>query len=566
MDRLQVAQKSSQVDLLKQFPSMLSKALTSVSERPSFIKKISKPLNMTDHSPEIEIIQQTPILTDEETPEQLYSADRNFYVNRMLEVVPLDDATFKITNFTPTDFEKVTVFMQLSDIGSPIALGCLNELKGHSQLICRYPFVKKEQSYKTDTDYRIVLGPNTRLSECQPVFEVYTDHRVFEKLQQIKVNWQIRFYHKTNQGGTDVTPQYARAYTALIPEIACIVSSDEYQDLFLKGQFGLWRDLDHLENEDGTDNTTTFSSEELKVIYENGMNFQVYRLGVLADDSGIGGTGFCTNNFARIALVKYYFSWEDDAIFETFGHEYGHAVCFPQGYTNHETNIPHLDFYKGNGGLFSKLYQQLINSDRLPFSQPGITPNVIMGFGKEFSRIDRLLDKKQLPCVLDQIDEREKQEECYLSNQAIFLDLIHKKNQEHLIFKVLRRAEFLYNKLQKNLQKNIQVSSELLDRLKTEVLFDQLFPQGEQNQDHSIKSSQITHYLLDAIPDLKRFSGDWSAARLGEVATNQPTPVVNQKLIQDLAAHQGDEPVMVSTAGLSSRQLLTADPVLLNAA
>lgn len=189
-----------------------------------------------------------------------------------------------------------------------------------------------------------------------------------------------------------------------------------------------------------------------------------------------------------------------------------------------------------------------------------------MGFGKEFSRIDRLLDKKQLPCVLDQIDEREKQEECYLSNQAIFLDLIHKKNQEHLIFKVLRRAEFLYNKLQKNLQKNIQVSSELLDRLKTEVLFDQLFPQGEQNQDHSIKSSQITHYLLDAIPDLKRFSGDWSAARLGEVAANQPTPVVNQKLIQDLAAHQGDEAGMVSTAGLSSRQLLTADPVLLNAA
>ncbi len=121
MDRLQVAQKSSQGDLLKQFPSMLSQALTSVSERPSFIKKISKPLNITDHSPDIEIIQQTPILTDEETPEQLYSADRNFYVNRMLEVVPLDDATFKITNFTPTDFEKVTVFMQLSDTGSPIA-------------------------------------------------------------------------------------------------------------------------------------------------------------------------------------------------------------------------------------------------------------------------------------------------------------------------------------------------------------------------------------------------------------------------------------------------------------
>lgn len=566
MDRFQVAQKNSSSHLLKQLPSMLSQALTSVSQRPSSMKKISKPRNLPENLPDIEIIQQTPILTNEETPEQLYSEDRYFYVNRMLEVVPLDDVTFRITNFTPTDFEKVTVFMQLSDTGSPIALGCVNELKSHSQLLCRYPFVEQEKSYKTDTDYLIVLGPNTRLSECQPVFDVYTDHRVFEKLQQIKVNWQIRFFHKTDQGGIDITPQYARAYTALIPEIACIVSSDEYRDLFLTGKFGLWRDLDHLENEDGTDNTTTFSSEELKVLYENGMNFQVYRLGLLAEDSGIGGTGSSTNHFARISMVQYYFSWEDDAIYETFGHEYGHAICFPQGYTGHETNIPHLDFYKGNGGIFSHLYQQFLSSDRLPFSQPGIPPNVIMGFEKEVSKTDRLLDKKQLPCVLDQIDENEKTDEGYLSNQAIVLELMHKKNQEHLILKALKRAEFLYGTLQKNLQKSIQVSPELLDRLKTEVFFDQLFPQGDQSQDHLIKSSQITNYLLEMIPDLKRLFGDYSAVTVGEVASNQPTRMVNQKLIQELAAHQSDEALMSSTAGLSSSQLLTADSVLLKAA
>lgn len=374
-------------------------------------KRVSKSLLSQIDMSEIEVIEYQEILTDEETPEQLYSKDRNFYVNHMIDIKPIDNNTFQVTNFTPTDFSKLTVLMQLPNSDSQVALGYLPELQGHSQLICHYPFIKKDSLYQTATGSLISLDSDVNLLDNPPVLDVYTDHPVFEKLQQITVNWDARFYYKGNQGGIHLPPAYARGYTVLIAEIAYIVSSNEYKNSFLQGRFGEWIDPQDTVNEDGSDKIRKFSTEMLEKLYHNGLNFKVYRLGLLGKESGIGGTGSSSKTgYARIALLESYFYWEDDAIFETFGHEYGHAICFPMNYIGHETNIPHVDFYKGNGLIFSELYNKFRDSNRLPFSLPGMKTNEMLGFTKVFATQD-IKNAKRLMCALEQLDEEADTEE-----------------------------------------------------------------------------------------------------------------------------------------------------------
>jgi hypothetical protein len=223
-----------------------------------------------------------------------------------------------------------------------------------------------------------------------------------EKTTTDKSGLESIFYNKK----VTMTAELASAYTALIPEYAYILSHPEYHRNFMQGRFGIWEDPENIENPDGSDRLKTplFNQDQLTLMYyktlgiydvnliNNGKpedpDAQDEKPGVLTHKFGItfsGASGGIENsafNSARISLSNTHFHYEDDGIFETLGHEVGHVKCFllkSLKLQNHESNMPHVDFYKGLGLIFSQTYQSLKDKNMLPFSIPGDTPNIMMG-------------------------------------------------------------------------------------------------------------------------------------------------------------------------------------------
>jgi hypothetical protein len=258
---------------------------------------------------------------DDEPLDSLYSLWRKHEIAKILRVKPLDSKTIEVANFAPIDLEDVTITMKFSGHQYEISLFKIDKIPAHAVKRMEYPFINGESLYTDVTNNTVDLSAyaETGLSATDVVFDFNGENEAVTMLKSLsKVKWNV-WYHDYNPDNVsttnwveDYTAEDVRIFQGYLINMAYMFSLPSFEEQFL---------LESIYENDGV---TLMDTQRKQEVYNQIINQENYKCGVVRNVSGLGGGGTfgLGPNQLRNHTVSGKGPWESGP------HETGHKLGF----------------------------------------------------------------------------------------------------------------------------------------------------------------------------------------------------------------------------------------------
>ncbi len=295
------------------------------------------------------LVSQKLILQDDE-PWNVFTNQslRKFKVNDPVQIVLASETTMRLTSYCLYPVFNMQIWADIAGYPEKVLILTLPQMDPLTQSEYTLPLCVSDGTYETETGKHISIPLIEAFSRGMISLEVASDDPVYRNITSLKTDWNITF-GAYNADGTatnwwPMKPLYAREWIAMITNFASVLSSPEFETLFLyhykdaNGQnkefHGKTTTSTEFDEESGTAEEVTdpvyFTPADYRSLYDRMMVKSSLNLGLVRAYEGLGGGATLGVSF-RYFFSHYYYGAK--AVVHEFGHcmGYGHDSSFCYG-------------------------------------------------------------------------------------------------------------------------------------------------------------------------------------------------------------------------------------------
>ncbi|MDO4762906.1 MAG: hypothetical protein Q4A00_00770 [Flavobacteriaceae bacterium] len=309
-----------------------------------------------------DILPKQQIMFQDDEGDKIFNiSERGFFKKNMLSITKVSGKhnTIRVKNFLPHNFKNVKIYYQTDDLQKAIHIITFNEIPAFTDFEEEFNFTDSKHLFEDEDGHQVEVDSYDLESEDYYIPYIKSEDPVFNKLETIKHHIFVSFHDYPTQGWWGkMTPKYAREYMPVIANMAYLYSTEKFKQEFMNYEHRLYDDK-------GVD-------IDREKVYANIFAFRRLAIGVVDGAEGLATLEPNHRQEYQFGVNQrfldergVYYQAENGHPKDTWAHEYGHVLGF-----NHDSNMTYVN-NEGNGyiNIVIKLYQEMLESGELPFSQ-----------------------------------------------------------------------------------------------------------------------------------------------------------------------------------------------------
>lgn len=240
---------------------------------------------------------------------------RHFAVNQVVQVQTLSSQSLQISSFSVLPLHGVQIWMQLQGYPQEILVGVVDSLPALSRMEFTPAIIRAQDGEFWRADSQKVHFAFKEIPSMAR-FRLQSQDPHFQKLSQIKCNWQIGFKHYSGDQWRPMNWLYAKEWTVIVQNLAYLFSTPRFKEIWDHWALLFGGDLF------GNDGNT-FSAEDYAKTYQMILNKGDLQLGVTAMGGGLGG-----GNVWGVDTWNYYSHYASYSGIPVISHEFAHTLGF----------------------------------------------------------------------------------------------------------------------------------------------------------------------------------------------------------------------------------------------
>lgn len=240
---------------------------------------------------------------------------RNFDMKEIIQAKFIETDSVMITSYSSKPVKDIHLYMRVSGYNEPICIAVIDSLPGFGQTTFSPSFLRGKATYKTKSNDEIQFQAEQLEASKMTMFIDCQDAH-YQKLKEIKCDWNISFKTYDGPQWREMRWLYAREWCVISQNMAYIFSSPEFKHV--------WDDYKSIMGADLYDNNkVTFTPQMYLDLHVSILKRRNLVTGITGIGGGLGG-----GSVWGVDHWHFYGHYSSFHGIGTIAHEFGHCLGY----------------------------------------------------------------------------------------------------------------------------------------------------------------------------------------------------------------------------------------------